>query len=194
MPPTRRGGTTEWMARLGRARDRSCRQRASAAPWRGPKHRRRQGVRVIFPDVERRFLELVGEQAEARNVRRSSPSPKGLKSTKVTLIASPGSAPSITIGPSGRVDLGEVEIAGCPATVHCGVIWPAEESLHFSSSVSPGADGQDRLQRVVPAEVMLVVMDGVARGHDGCVPELNESGGRSDLPAAVCEAYCASVA
>ncbi len=64
------------------------------------------------------------------------PQPQGLKSTKVTLIASPGSAPSMTTGPLVGLTL-EKSRLGTSFAVQPGVIWPAEESLHLISMVSP---------------------------------------------------------
>src|SRR3954467_14651551 len=54
------------------------------------------------------------------------PQPQGLKSTSVTLMASPGSAPSMAIGPKTGLTR-EKSRLGMSFAVQLGVIWPAEE-------------------------------------------------------------------
>ena len=70
--------------------------------------RRLQRVRIVFPDVQRRLLELVGEQAEARNVGRPAEA-RGLEALDRDLerVARLGAVDEDRAG--DRVDLAEVE-------------------------------------------------------------------------------------
>ena len=56
----------------------------------------------------------------------------------VTLMASPGSAPSTKTGPATGLTLAKSSLA-MSATVDFGSSWPPEESSGWNSIVSPGA-------------------------------------------------------
>ena len=66
------------------------------------------------------------------------PNPDGMKSPIVTLMASPGSAPSIRIGPTTGL-IRPKSSAATSATVLVGVSWPSDESGQSTLTVSPGA-------------------------------------------------------
>ena len=66
------------------------------------------------------------------------PQPEGAKDSIVTLSASPGSAPSIAIGPVTGLILVKSS-AAISATFDWGLIWPPDESTVSISMLSPGA-------------------------------------------------------
>ena len=66
------------------------------------------------------------------------PKPEGLKLSIVTLTASPGSAPSMKIGPLTGLILPKSSVA-TSATVLDGPSWPAELSWQWNRIVDPGA-------------------------------------------------------
>jgi hypothetical protein len=66
------------------------------------------------------------------------PHPEGSKSMRVTLIASPGSAPSMKTGPTTGLTLSKSSLA-MSAAVELGVIWPPDASIGWNSTLSPGA-------------------------------------------------------
>ena len=69
----RRGGTIEWRPGFGRCQaDRAAEGLERHASARAI-HGGRQSLRIIFPDMQCRVLELIGEQAEARNIRGPAP-------------------------------------------------------------------------------------------------------------------------
>src|SRR5882724_3072203 len=65
------------------------------------------------------------------------PQPEGANDSSVTLIASPGSAPSTYTGPATGLTRAKSSL-GTSATVDVCVICPAEASIGWNSMVSPG--------------------------------------------------------
>ncbi len=88
------------------------------------------------------------------------PKPDGEKLSIVTLSASPGSAPSTKIGPVTGLIRPKSSVP-TSATVEDGPSWPAELSMHSKRSVVPGATVSAGDERIVPAEMVVVPVDGV---------------------------------
>ena len=66
------------------------------------------------------------------------PHPEGANDNSVTLIASPGSAPSMCTGPTTGFTFAKSSRARS-ASVERAVIWPPEASSGWNSTDSPGA-------------------------------------------------------
>ncbi len=108
LPPMRRGGTIEWRPGFGgRKPDRAAERLERHAPARAI-HGGRQRLRIIFPDMQRRILELIGEQAEARNIGGPAPA-RGREMQERHLDGIAGLGALDIDRARHRIDLGEIE-------------------------------------------------------------------------------------
>ena len=89
------------------------------------------------------------------------PQPEGRSERIVTLSASPGFAPSIQTGPVTGLTRARSSLSRS-AAVDVFVSWPDDASTVSNCTLSPGAMLQARRERVVPAVVDVVAVDGVA--------------------------------
>ena len=106
------------------------------------------------------------------------PKPEGMNLRKVTLTASPGSAPSMNTGPLTGLTLAKSTVA-TSAAVELRVKWPAPESRHSKWMVSPGLQRESGLEVAAPGVIVVLAMDGVVAGdaHENS-PELSGDAAR----------------
>jgi len=136
LPPTLRGGTTLCNPGGGRQPDGAAERPQRHVPAR-PVERRRLARRVVFPQMQRRILEGIGEQAEARDV--GGPAPARWREAQDRHLD--------RIARLGAVDIDRPVTGltlpksspGTSATVDFIEICPPEASTVRNSTVSPGA-------------------------------------------------------
>ncbi len=166
--PRRDDGMQTWLSRRHADRAGKGLQRYLAAWAIGS---RRHAGRVIGPDMQRRILELVGKQAEARNV--GGPAMAGrmkLADRDLQRVARLGSFNEDWSG--NRIDLAEIKIGErfkrrVAADLAAGGIHAFEQD-RFT-----GLCCQGRRKIAVPAEIVLSAVDGVVAGDaHGMAPDV----------------------
>ena len=137
VPPTRRGGSMSWAPGRAGARpiDPTIGRNGTCAPgivdW-------LESVRVVAPQVQIGLWEVVGEQAEARNDRRPSPTAGSDREQRQPYrVAGFGAVDGDRAG--DRIDAAEIErtcIRGRRAGLY---LWPPPYFSTSTSIVSPGS-------------------------------------------------------
>ena len=122
-----------------------------------PIHRRRKRRRIIGPDVERRLLELIGEEPEARNI--GGPAPARWREGEERHLDGIARFSTIDMnGPCHRIDLTEIE----PRNIGNGrfrgeLAARGIDGMKFDRLA--GRCPRDRRIGVRPAEMALMLMD-----------------------------------
>ena len=158
-PPRRHDGMQSGLSRSDADRSGKRLQWYAAART---ESRRRHGDAVVLPDMQSRFLELIGQQAETRNIRCPAMTDR-VKLADGHFQGVAGFGALHIDRPGHRVDLAEIQI-GQGFQGRIGAELSAGGIQAFEQDGLTGLCRQRRWKILVPAEIMLCAMNRVGAG------------------------------